>query len=158
MGAISGIQRVADGPIEWSYHLPHSCQLSQYVSGYVAREDVMLIPLQSSSSVSSSCYFIPLSRLSGCRGLKVLLVPLLAGILEADQERCWGFEQFFTATTDMLQRQPVHLFSLEQAAAHCIYIHHYNMYVLLCGITTRIIIIIIIIKYFNLKATGLYKS
>lgn len=89
MGAISGLQRVADGPIEWSYHLPHSCQLSQ--------------------------------------GLKVLLVPLLAGILEADQERCWGFEQFFTATTDMLQRQPVHLFSLEQAAAHCIYIHHYNM-------------------------------
>lgn len=76
---------------------------------------------------SSSFYFIPLSQLSGFRGLKVLLVPLLAGILEADQERCWGFEQFFTATTDMLQRQPVHLFSLEQAAAHCIYIHHYNM-------------------------------
>lgn len=30
MGAIAGIQRVADGPIEWSYNLPHSCQLSQY--------------------------------------------------------------------------------------------------------------------------------
>lgn len=36
MGAISGLQRVADGPIEWSYHLPHSCQLSQYVSSCVA--------------------------------------------------------------------------------------------------------------------------
>lgn len=88
MGAIAGIQRVEDGPIEWSYHLPHSCQLSQ--------------------------------------GLRVLLVPVLAGILEADQERCWGFDQFFTATTDILQRQPVHLFSLQQAMAHCIYIHHYN--------------------------------
>ncbi|XP_075880513.1 inhibitor of nuclear factor kappa-B kinase subunit epsilon isoform X2 [Nelusetta ayraudi] len=88
MGAIAGIQRTADGPIEWSYHLPHGCQLSQ--------------------------------------GLRVQLVPLLAGILEADQERCWGFDQFFTATTDMLQRQPVHLFSLQQAVAHCIYIHHYN--------------------------------
>ncbi|XP_070815835.1 inhibitor of nuclear factor kappa-B kinase subunit epsilon isoform X1 [Chaetodon trifascialis] len=88
MGAIAGIQRVADGPIEWSYHLPHSCQLSQ--------------------------------------GLTVLLVPVLAGILEADQERCWGFDQFFTATTDILQRQPVHLFSLQQAKAHCIYIHHHN--------------------------------
>ncbi|XP_041812070.1 inhibitor of nuclear factor kappa-B kinase subunit epsilon [Chelmon rostratus] len=88
MGAIAGIQRVADGPIEWSYHLPHSCQLSQ--------------------------------------GLMVQLVPVLAGILEADQERCWGFDQFFTATTDILQRQPVHLFSLQQAMAHCIYIHHYN--------------------------------
>uniref|UniRef100_A0A3Q3FA73 Inhibitor of nuclear factor kappa B kinase subunit epsilon n=1 Tax=Labrus bergylta TaxID=56723 RepID=A0A3Q3FA73_9LABR len=88
MGAIAGIQRVADGPIEWSYGLPHSCQLSQ--------------------------------------GLTVQLVPVLAGILEADQERCWGFDQFFTATTDILQRQPVHLFSLQQAQAHCIYIHHYN--------------------------------
>uniref|UniRef100_A0A8C4DDW6 Inhibitor of nuclear factor kappa B kinase subunit epsilon n=1 Tax=Dicentrarchus labrax TaxID=13489 RepID=A0A8C4DDW6_DICLA len=88
MGAIAGIQQVADGPIEWSYKLPHSCQLSQ--------------------------------------GLAVQLVPVLAGILEADQERCWGFDQFFTATTDILQRQPVHLFSLQQAKAHCIYIHHYN--------------------------------
>ncbi|XP_070700506.1 inhibitor of nuclear factor kappa-B kinase subunit epsilon [Pempheris klunzingeri] len=88
VGAIAGIQRVADGPIEWSYNLPHSCQLSQ--------------------------------------GLTVQLVPVLAGILEADQERCWGFDQFFTATTDILQRQPVHLFSLQQATAHCIYIHHYN--------------------------------
>ncbi|CAN9512323.1 unnamed protein product [Ophioblennius macclurei] len=88
MGAIAGIQRAEGGPIEWSYHLPHNCQLSQ--------------------------------------GLRVQLVPVLAGILEADQDRCWGFDQFFTATTDILQRQPVHLFSLQQAAAHCIYIHHYN--------------------------------
>ncbi|KAM3877897.1 inhibitor of nuclear factor kappa-B kinase subunit epsilon [Diretmus argenteus] len=88
VGAIAGIQRVEDGPLEWSYHLPHSCQLSQ--------------------------------------GLKVQLVPVLAGILEADQERCWGFDQFFTATTDILQRKPVHFFSLQQATAHCFYIHHYN--------------------------------
>ncbi|XP_038553273.1 inhibitor of nuclear factor kappa-B kinase subunit epsilon [Micropterus salmoides] len=88
MGAIAGVQREADGRIEWSYHLPHSCQLSQ--------------------------------------GLMVQLVPVLAGILEADQERCWGFDQFFTATTDILQRQPVHLFSLQQAMAHCIYVHHHN--------------------------------
>lgn len=32
MGAIAGIQRVEGGQIEWSYHLPHSCQLSQYVN------------------------------------------------------------------------------------------------------------------------------
>lgn len=64
-----------------------------------------------------------------CRGLKVLLVPILAGIMEADQERCWGFDQFFTATTDVLQRQPVYLFSLQQAMAHSIYVHHYNPYV-----------------------------
>lgn len=29
-GAIAGIQRVDNGLIEWSSHLPHSCQLSQY--------------------------------------------------------------------------------------------------------------------------------
>uniref|UniRef100_A0A3P9MCK8 Inhibitor of nuclear factor kappa B kinase subunit epsilon n=1 Tax=Oryzias latipes TaxID=8090 RepID=A0A3P9MCK8_ORYLA len=86
--AIAGVQRVEGGPIEWSYHLPHSCQLS--------------------------------------RGLKVLLVPVLAGIMEADQERCWGFDQFFAATTDILQRQPVHVFSLQQATAHSIYMHHYK--------------------------------
>ncbi|XP_005739514.1 inhibitor of nuclear factor kappa-B kinase subunit epsilon [Pundamilia nyererei] len=88
MGAIAGIQRREGGPIDWSYHLPHSCQLSQ--------------------------------------GLRVQLVPVLAGIMEADQEKCWCFDQFFTATTDVLQRQAVHLFSLQQAMAHCIYIHHYN--------------------------------
>ncbi|XP_019736077.1 inhibitor of nuclear factor kappa-B kinase subunit epsilon-like isoform X1 [Hippocampus comes] len=87
-GAISGLQRVENGPIEWSSYLPDSCQLSQ--------------------------------------GLKMHLVPVLAGILEADQERCWGFDQFITATIDILQRQPVHLFALQQAMAHCVYIHHYN--------------------------------
>uniref|UniRef100_A0A3B5MXH7 Inhibitor of nuclear factor kappa B kinase subunit epsilon n=1 Tax=Xiphophorus couchianus TaxID=32473 RepID=A0A3B5MXH7_9TELE len=91
-GAIAGTQRVEGGPIEWSYHLPYSCQLSQ--------------------------------------GLKALLVPVLAGIMEADQGRCWGFDQFFTATTDVLQRQPVYVFSLQQAMAHSIYVHHYNTYVL----------------------------
>lgn len=58
------------------------------------------------------------------------LVPVLAGIMEADQEKCWAFDQFFTATTDILQRQPVHLFSLQQAMAHCIYMHHYDTYAL----------------------------
>ncbi|XP_056129442.1 inhibitor of nuclear factor kappa-B kinase subunit epsilon isoform X2 [Lampris incognitus] len=89
LGAIAGTQRVEDGPIEWRYHLPHCCQLSQ--------------------------------------GLKAQLVPVLAGILEADQERCWGFELFFKATTDILQREPIHLFSLQRAAAHCVYVRHYDM-------------------------------
>uniref|UniRef100_W5KIR5 Inhibitor of nuclear factor kappa B kinase subunit epsilon n=1 Tax=Astyanax mexicanus TaxID=7994 RepID=W5KIR5_ASTMX len=36
-------------------------------------------------------------------GLKMQLVPVLANILEANQEKCWGFDQFFAATTDILQ-------------------------------------------------------
>ncbi|XP_031680724.1 inhibitor of nuclear factor kappa-B kinase subunit epsilon-like [Oncorhynchus kisutch] len=88
VGAIAGVQRVDDGPIEWSYRLPQSCQLS--------------------------------------RGLSGQLVPVLAGILEADQEKCWAFGQLFFATTEILQRVSVHLFCLQQAAAHRIYIHHHN--------------------------------
>ncbi|XP_031423695.1 inhibitor of nuclear factor kappa-B kinase subunit epsilon isoform X2 [Clupea harengus] len=54
------------------------------------------------------------------------LVPVLAGILEANQEKCWGFDQFLAATTDILHRVTVHLFYLQQATAHTIYIHFYN--------------------------------
>uniref|UniRef100_A0A8C8D8Q4 Protein kinase domain-containing protein n=1 Tax=Oncorhynchus tshawytscha TaxID=74940 RepID=A0A8C8D8Q4_ONCTS len=63
---------------------------------------------------------------SVCRGLSGQLVPVLAGILEADQEKCWAFGQLFFATTEILQRVSVHLFCLQQAAAHRIYIHHHN--------------------------------
>uniref|UniRef100_A0A8B9R8X1 Inhibitor of nuclear factor kappa B kinase subunit epsilon n=1 Tax=Astyanax mexicanus TaxID=7994 RepID=A0A8B9R8X1_ASTMX len=59
-------------------------------------------------------------------GLKMQLVPVLANILEANQEKCWGFDQFFAATTDILQRIHIHIFSLQQATAHTIYIHFYN--------------------------------
>ncbi|KAF5899467.1 inhibitor of nuclear factor kappa-B kinase subunit epsilon, partial [Clarias magur] len=87
-GAIAGVQKIDNGPIEWSYHLPHCCQLS--------------------------------------RGLKKHLVPVLANILEANQEKCWGFDQFFIATMDILQRVKVHVFSLQQATALTIYIHFYH--------------------------------
>uniref|UniRef100_A0A8C7EZM6 Inhibitor of nuclear factor kappa B kinase subunit epsilon n=1 Tax=Oncorhynchus kisutch TaxID=8019 RepID=A0A8C7EZM6_ONCKI len=56
------------------------------------------------------------------KGLRCQLVPVLAGILEADQEKCWTFDQFFSATTEILQRVSVYLFSLQQATAH-LYTH-----------------------------------
>uniref|UniRef100_A0A8C2E579 Inhibitor of nuclear factor kappa B kinase subunit epsilon n=1 Tax=Cyprinus carpio TaxID=7962 RepID=A0A8C2E579_CYPCA len=87
-GAIAGMQKVEDGPIEWSYQLPHCCQLSE--------------------------------------GLKTRLVPVLASILEANQEKCWGFAQFFAATTDILHCITVHIFSLQQATAHSIYTPFHN--------------------------------
>lgn len=87
-GAIAGVQKTDDGPIEWSYRLPQSCQLSE--------------------------------------GLKTPLVPVLASILEANQEKCWGFVQFFAATTDILHRITIHIFSLQQATTHSIYIHFHN--------------------------------
>ncbi|XP_074978109.1 inhibitor of nuclear factor kappa-B kinase subunit epsilon isoform X2 [Caretta caretta] len=87
-GAIAGVQRQENGPIEWSYELPITCQLSV--------------------------------------GLKSQLIPILANILEVDQEKCWGFDQFFAETSDILHRIVVHVFSLQQATMHRVYIHAYN--------------------------------
>uniref|UniRef100_A0A3P9Q1W1 Serine/threonine-protein kinase TBK1 n=1 Tax=Poecilia reticulata TaxID=8081 RepID=A0A3P9Q1W1_POERE len=60
------------------------------------------------------------------RGLQSLLTPVLANILEADQEKCWGFDQFFAETNDILHRAVVYVFSLQQATLHHVYIHEYN--------------------------------
>uniref|UniRef100_A0A8D0GXZ5 Serine/threonine-protein kinase TBK1 n=1 Tax=Sphenodon punctatus TaxID=8508 RepID=A0A8D0GXZ5_SPHPU len=87
-GAISGVQKAENGPIEWSRDMPISCSLS--------------------------------------KGLQVLLTPVLANILEADQEKCWGFDQFFAETSDTLHRIIIHVFSVQQMTAHKIYIHNYN--------------------------------
>ncbi|XP_008983811.2 inhibitor of nuclear factor kappa-B kinase subunit epsilon isoform X1 [Callithrix jacchus] len=87
-GAIAGTQRRENGPLEWSYTLPITCQLSL--------------------------------------GLQSQLVPILANILEVEQAKCWGFDQFFAETSDILQRVVVHVFSLSQAVLHHIYIHAHN--------------------------------
>uniref|UniRef100_A0A8C1V7I0 TANK-binding kinase 1 n=1 Tax=Cyprinus carpio TaxID=7962 RepID=A0A8C1V7I0_CYPCA len=49
------------------------------------------------------------------KGLQSLLTPVLANILEADQEKCWGFDQFFAETSDILHRIVVYVFSLQQS-------------------------------------------
>ncbi|KAM9000608.1 inhibitor of nuclear factor kappa-B kinase subunit epsilon isoform X2 [Sarcophilus harrisii] len=70
-------------------------------------------------------YKLPITcRLS--LGLQAQLVPILANILEVDQEKCWGFDQFFAETSDILQRIVVHVFSLSQAVLHHVYIHAHN--------------------------------
>uniref|UniRef100_A0A8C3W8V5 Inhibitor of nuclear factor kappa-B kinase subunit epsilon n=1 Tax=Catagonus wagneri TaxID=51154 RepID=A0A8C3W8V5_9CETA len=87
-GAIAGIQKRENGPLEWSYTLPITCQLST--------------------------------------GLQSQLVPILANILEVEQAKCWGFDQFFAETSDILQRVIVHVFSLPQAILHHVYVHAHN--------------------------------
>ncbi|KAM5295113.1 inhibitor of nuclear factor kappa-B kinase subunit epsilon isoform 2-T5 [Glossophaga mutica] len=87
-GAIAGAQRRENGPLEWSYTLPITCQLST--------------------------------------GLQGQLVPILANILEVEQAKCWGFDQFFAETSDILQRAVVHVFSLPQAVLHRVYVHAHN--------------------------------
>ncbi|NWR79101.1 IKKE kinase, partial [Centropus unirufus] len=82
------------------------------------------IQRQENGSIEWS-YELPITcRLSV--GLKDQLIPILANILEADQEKCWGFDQFFAETSDILHRIVVDVFSLQQASSHRIYIHSYN--------------------------------
>lgn len=70
-------------------------------------------------------YELPITcRLS--LGLKRQLVPILANILEVDESTCWGFDQFFAETNDILHRTIIHVFSLPQAVMHWVYIHSYN--------------------------------
>lgn len=70
-------------------------------------------------------YKLPITcRLS--MGLQSQLVPILANILEAEQAKCWGFDQFFAEASDILQRTVIHVFSLPQAVLHHIYIHAHN--------------------------------
>uniref|UniRef100_UPI00398F48AA serine/threonine-protein kinase TBK1-like n=1 Tax=Pristiophorus japonicus TaxID=55135 RepID=UPI00398F48AA len=75
-------------------------------------------PVEWSNELPITC------RLS--QGLKGLLVPILASILEADQAKCWGFDQFFAEANDILHRTVVHVFSLQQATMHKIYVNSYN--------------------------------
>ncbi|NXP62710.1 IKKE kinase, partial [Chloropsis cyanopogon] len=82
------------------------------------------IQRQENGSIEWS-YELPVTcRLS--TGLKDQLIPILANILEVDQEKCWGFDQFFAGTNDILHRMVVDVFSLQQASSHRIYIHSYN--------------------------------
>ncbi|XP_058711673.1 inhibitor of nuclear factor kappa-B kinase subunit epsilon isoform X2 [Poecile atricapillus] len=82
------------------------------------------IQRQENGSIEWS-YELPITcRLS--TGLKDQLIPVLANILEVDQEKCWGFDQFFAGTNDILHRIVVDVFSLQQASSHRIYIHSYN--------------------------------
>jgi len=79
-------------------------------------------------SPAHSCTNTDVHLTSSCcrRGLKDQLVPILANILEVDQEKCWGFDQFLAETNDILHRIVVDVFSLQQASSHRIYIHSYN--------------------------------
>ncbi|XP_058396173.1 inhibitor of nuclear factor kappa-B kinase subunit epsilon isoform X3 [Diceros bicornis minor] len=80
-------------------------------------------------AATGSLPFVPFGgprRNKEIMGLQSQLVPILANILEVEQAKCWGFDQFFAETSDILQRAVVHVFSLSQAVLHRIYIHAHN--------------------------------
>lgn len=50
-------------------------------------------------------------------GLKLLIVPLLAGLLEENQKRMWSFERFFWEVTNVLNKKVLHLFYMNRVAS-----------------------------------------
>lgn len=126
-GTISGQQKFENGKIEWSTEMPVSCSLSKYERFRFDRRSV--IRLAALVYAETKRILISLFPHRWFRGLQSLLTPVLANILEADQEKCWGFDQFFAETSDILHRMVVYVFSLQQATLHHVYIHMYNTWV-----------------------------
>ena len=50
-------------------------------------------------------------------GLKLLVVPLLAGLLEENQKRMWSFERFFwEVSTNIINKKVIHVFYMNRAS------------------------------------------
>ncbi|XP_063238380.1 serine/threonine-protein kinase TBK1 [Bacillus rossius redtenbacheri] len=56
-------------------------------------------------------------------GLKKLIIPLLAGLLEVDSQRIWTFDKFFSEVTATLSCKLIHIFHVNQAQSIRIYLH-----------------------------------
>lgn len=56
-------------------------------------------------------------------GLKKIVTPLLAGLLEVDPQRIWSFERFFCEVTDTLCRKPIHIFNIHRASLIKVFLH-----------------------------------
>lgn len=56
-------------------------------------------------------------------GLKKIVTPLLAGLLEVDPQRIWSFDRFFTEVTDTLCRKPIHIFNVHKASLLKVFLH-----------------------------------
>lgn len=55
-------------------------------------------------------------------GLKSLVTPLLAGLLEENQQRMWSFDRFFKEVTNILNKRVLHVFHINRAASIEIYV------------------------------------
>lgn len=56
-------------------------------------------------------------------GLKRIVTPLLAGLLEVDQQRIWSFERFFTEVIDILCRNQIYIFNIHTANVIKVFLH-----------------------------------
>lgn len=56
-------------------------------------------------------------------GLKKIVTPLLAGLLEVDPQKIWSFERFFSEVTDTLCRKRIHIFNIHRGSLIKVFFH-----------------------------------
>ena len=56
-------------------------------------------------------------------GLKALVTPLLAGLLEENQTRMWSFDRFFKEVTKILSKRVLHVFHINRTASIEVYMN-----------------------------------
>lgn len=56
-------------------------------------------------------------------GLKKIVTPLLAGLLEVDPQKIWSFERFFSEVTDTLCRKRIHIFNIHKGSLIKVFLH-----------------------------------
>ncbi|KAB0789972.1 hypothetical protein PPYR_04663 [Photinus pyralis] len=95
---------------------------SGVISGIQTKEDG---PIEWGRELPTNC------QLS--TGLKKIVTPLLAGLLEADPARIWSFEKFFSEVTSLLMRKPVNIFYINSATNIKVFIHPDETYEQLQG-------------------------
>ncbi|RZC37547.1 Pkinase domain containing protein [Asbolus verrucosus] len=93
-------------------HLITTKKASGVISGIQVTEDGQI---EWRKTLPESCQLSP--------GLKKIITPLLAGLLEADSKKIWTFDRFFAEVTDMLSRKSVNIFHVNKAQLIKVYIH-----------------------------------
>lgn len=88
------------------------------ISGIQLRADG---PIEWSRDLPGNC------RLSA--GLKRLVIPLLAGLMETENERVWSFDRFFSEVTNILSRKLLHIYHLNKGQRVRVYLHPEGTYV-----------------------------
>ena len=71
-------------------------------------------PIQWSRELPNSCLI--------SLGLKKHLTPILAGLLEVNQQKMWTFEKFFQEVTKLLSRKLIHIYFMNNLSPHRVYL------------------------------------
>ncbi|CAK9803712.1 Inhibitor of nuclear factor kappa-B kinase subunit epsilon [Anthophora plagiata] len=56
-------------------------------------------------------------------GLKKIVTPLLAGLLEVDPQKIWSFDRFFSEVTGILCRKRVYIFNIHKGSLVKVFLH-----------------------------------